>query len=95
MAQQWTGVFHRSHPFELAAAEQMQKLKGCISNDYYHYISNSLYGVHLRRWLFTFQPEQFLFLETEFLLLETELMKVMSASDLLALVASHVPILQR
>ncbi|KAG8457903.1 hypothetical protein KFE25_011969 [Diacronema lutheri] len=56
--------------------------KDCIKNDYYRYVSNSLYGVHLRNWLATFDP-------SSFLLLETEAMKAMAASDLLHLVASH------
>lgn len=30
----------------------------CIRNDYYHYVSNSLYGVHLRHWLDRFEPER-------------------------------------
>mmetsp|Transcript_25036 Transcript_25036/g.78014 ORF Transcript_25036/g.78014 Transcript_25036/m.78014 type:complete len:708 (-) Transcript_25036:43-2166(-) len=108
MAQSWKGIFHRSHSFERAVAEQVQAVqrcmgsiglegfvdgssshgdffsshKRCVRNDYYHYVTNSLYGVHLRNWLAWFSPKQFL-------VLETEAMKAMPALDLVRLVGSH------
>lgn len=54
----------------------------CVRNDYYHYVSNSLYGLHLRNWLALWPPQQFL-------VLETEAMKRMLAPQLLTLVGEH------
>jgi hypothetical protein len=57
----------------------------CIRNDYYHYVTNSLYGVHLRMWLSAFKPAQIL-------VLETEAMRTMAAEALLQLIADHAGI---
>lgn len=37
----------------------------CVDADYYAYVSNSLYGLHLRSWLRFFDPGSFLLLQTE------------------------------
>lgn len=54
----------------------------CIRATYYHYVSNSLYGIHMRNWLRVFSPGQFL-------VVETELMKRLTARALLPAIAEH------
>lgn len=49
-----------------ATAEVFNRLyPRCIDADYYSYIRNSLYALHLRSWFRFFPPESFLVLETE------------------------------
>lgn len=64
----------------LSDARFVELYHECISADYYSYIKNSLYGLHLRNWLRYFPPESFL-------LMETEKMARMKAPQLLAFVA--------
>lgn len=50
---------------EMGDAEFSRVYERCIDADYYAYVKNSLYGLHLRNWLRYFRAEAFLLLETE------------------------------
>mmetsp|Transcript_15203 Transcript_15203/g.35367 ORF Transcript_15203/g.35367 Transcript_15203/m.35367 type:complete len:704 (-) Transcript_15203:239-2350(-) len=50
---------------EVADQEFYTLYDRCIDADYYAYVKNSMYGLHLRSWLRYFPPESFLLLQTE------------------------------
>ena len=50
---------------ELPDAQFAALYDACIAADFYSYIHNSLYGLHLRNWMRSFRADAFLLIETE------------------------------